>query len=308
MKVILLTLLIAIPISLTAKWEKIESPKSIQNLSNINSGSDFLVGNNNDVFFSFDEGRNFQKVASFPQNSKFGSFYDTEHLYKSKNGKYFFMTIDSLYELDTSNYRYKVFNIGYDMITKEYFSEKVGDGFLDEQYFVVVNQIAENEYENNFVKFEVDDSISMKIVGDLETGFNPIRSNTGDYLTYFKNSSSYISLYKPIEPERLAYYTSVESTESRNYLWTNAPYPQPTNTKVKVDIWWDSQLPINTDDIEIYNLQGVKVSTSDQLNITKESNWNGNIIWDASNQNPGIYLMKIKHGTETRTRKIIITE
>ena len=31
MKVILLTLLIAIPISLTAKWEKIESPKSIQN-------------------------------------------------------------------------------------------------------------------------------------------------------------------------------------------------------------------------------------------------------------------------------------
>ena len=51
MKTILLTLILIFPLFLSAKWEKIESPKSIQNLSNIKSGTDFLVGCNDDVFF-----------------------------------------------------------------------------------------------------------------------------------------------------------------------------------------------------------------------------------------------------------------
>ncbi len=103
-------------------------------------------------------------------------------------------------------------------------------------------------------------------------------------------------------------YTSVESTESRNYLWTNAPYPQPSNNQVKVEVYWDSGLPFTSDDVEIYDLTGIKINTEGQINIIKESTWKGNIIWDASNQNPGIYIMKITHGTETRTRKILITE
>ncbi len=103
-------------------------------------------------------------------------------------------------------------------------------------------------------------------------------------------------------------YTSVERTEDRNYLWTNPPYPQPSNNQVKVEVYWDSGLPFTSDDVEIYDLTGVKININGQINVKKENNWKGNIIWDASNQNPGIYIMKITHGTETRTRKILITE
>ena len=103
-------------------------------------------------------------------------------------------------------------------------------------------------------------------------------------------------------------YTSVETTESRNYLWTNPPYPQPSNNQVKVEVYWDSDLPFTSDDVEIYDLTGIKLNINGQINVIKENNWKGNIIWDASNHNPGIYIMKITHGTETRTRKIIITK
>ncbi len=103
-------------------------------------------------------------------------------------------------------------------------------------------------------------------------------------------------------------YTSVETTENRNYLWTNPPYPQPSNNQVKVKVYWDSELPFTSDDVEIYDLTGTKLNTDGQINVIKENNWQGNITWYASNQSPGIYIMKITHGTETRTRKIIITE
>ena len=106
----------------------------------------------------------------------------------------------------------------------------------------------------------------------------------------------------------LGIYLSVERTEDRNYLWTNPPYPQPSNNQVKVEVYWDSGLPFTSDDVEIYDLTGVKININGQINVKKENNWKGNIIWDASNQNPGIYIMKITHGTETRTRKILITE
>ena len=103
-------------------------------------------------------------------------------------------------------------------------------------------------------------------------------------------------------------YTSVETTENRNYLWTNPPYPQPSNNQVKIKVYWDSELPFTSDDVEIYDLTGTKLNTDGQINVIKENNWQGNITWYASNQSPGIYIMKITHGTETRTRKIIITE
>ncbi len=103
-------------------------------------------------------------------------------------------------------------------------------------------------------------------------------------------------------------YSSVEKTENRDYLWTYPPYPQPTNNIVKIDTYWDSGLPFTEEDIEVYDLTGVKIKTENTLSIQKESAYNGKIIWDVSSQQPGIYIMKITHGTETRVRRIMVVE
>ena len=256
----------------------------------------------NEIHLSTDGGKNFKLVATPPISG------DILSMKKSKNGRYFLITINGVFELDTNDYSYKNVNFGYELINIDFYSEIVGDGYFEEQYYFVYTKITDTLYDAYIVKFSVEDSILMKKVIKIESTLIPIRNKADDYLIYYKNTGANFNMYIPIEPERLSYYTSVESTESRNYLWTNPPYPQPTNSQVKVKVYWDSELPFTSDDVEIYDLTGTKLNTDGQINVIKENNWQGNIIWDASNQNPGIYLMKITHGTETRTRKILITE
>lgn len=123
----------------------------------------------------------------------------------------------------------------------------------------------------------------------------------GDKIIFLSNKAIY---YRDLED--LGISLSVENTEKRNYLYTFPPFPQPTKNEVKINTYWDSALPFTTEDIEIYNLSGVKINTTDKLRIIKETNYNGHIIWDTSNEEAGIYIVYIKHGTESRTRKVMV--
>ncbi len=106
--------------------------------------------------------------------------------------------------------------------------------------------------------------------------------------------------------EELGITLLVEKTEERNYLYTFPPFPQPTKQEVKISTYWDSALPFTIDDVEIYNLAGIKINTENKLSINKETNYNGHIIWDTSGEQAGIYIVNIKHGTETRTQKVMV--
>ena len=100
--------------------------------------------------------------------------------------------------------------------------------------------------------------------------------------------------------------TSVESEIERNYLYTYPPYPNPAKSEVKVLFYWDINLPMSTDDINIYDLSGKKVITDSNLRIEKQANHYGNLIWDCSSVQPGIYLINIKHGTEEKAVKVVV--
>ena len=145
---------------------------------------------------------------------------------------------------------------------------------------------------------------------ELNDGLSSLaRGNRGEFLLYSDKilfcSSSGI-FHRNLD--ELGITLSTEKTETRNYLYTFPPYPQPTNNIVKIDTYWDSALPFTEKDIEVYDLTGVKIKTENTLSIQKETNYNGKIIWDASTQQPGIYILKINHGTETRIRKIMVVE
>lgn len=97
----------------------------------------------------------------------------------------------------------------------------------------------------------------------------------GDKIIFLSNKAIY---YRDLED--LGISLSIENTEKRNYLYTHPPFPQPTKNEVKINTYWDSALPFTIEDIEIYNLAGVKINTTDKLRIIKETNYNGHIIWD----------------------------
>jgi photosystem II stability/assembly factor-like uncharacterized protein len=107
--------------------------------------------------------------------------------------------------------------------------------------------------------------------------------------------------------EKLGIKTSVEeNTENNNYLYTFPPYPNPARGEVKVLFYWDINLPMNVEDISIYDLSGKKIDAEHTLSLEKIGNHYGNLVWDCSATPSGIYLINIKHGTEERTVKVMV--
>jgi photosystem II stability/assembly factor-like uncharacterized protein len=100
--------------------------------------------------------------------------------------------------------------------------------------------------------------------------------------------------------------TSVEAQTERNYLYAFPPYPNPAGGEVKVLFYWDINLPMNVEDISIYDLSGKKIDAEHTLSLEKIGNHYGNLVWDCSATPPGIYLINIKHGTEERTVKVMV--
>jgi photosystem II stability/assembly factor-like uncharacterized protein len=102
-------------------------------------------------------------------------------------------------------------------------------------------------------------------------------------------------------------YTGVEKVENRSYLYTLPPYPHPTNKELKIHTYyWDNNIQLTNDNIEVYNINSEKINIINNLNIVKTGINEANIIWDVSNQNPGTYFVKIKYGSETRFQKVLI--
>ena len=100
--------------------------------------------------------------------------------------------------------------------------------------------------------------------------------------------------------------TSVESEIERNYLYTYPPYPNPAKSEVKVLFYWDENLPMTTDDISIYDITGKKIDAIGNISLVKQESHYGNLIWDCSSAQPGIYLINIKYGTEEKSVKVVV--
>jgi hypothetical protein len=294
---------------------------SIQILSAfVDNKNKLYVYGNRDLFTSeFKE----DKLGIYQFNEETGEFdfimscplYESTfdlNMFQNKKEEIFISPKGYLYKLDFNIKNYELITNSFDeMFTQSEFLEN--GSFIEDQKVIDLSKIEENgitKIRRKILKFETD--MNYQILEEFATTTNDrymYPSNTNiDYEVYYKNNGIYGSYFKPIEPERLEYYKSVKKTETRNYLWTNPPYPQPTNSIVKVETYWDSGLPFTEKDIEIYDITGIKINTENTLTVQKESIYKGHIIWDASSYKTGIYIMKITHGTETRVRKIMVVE
>ncbi len=262
------------------------------------------------LYFSEDNGKTFELKQTFEFNSKIKAYNFTDaHIIRNKSNELLLINNHQIIKLNEEDYSYEIdefekeINImNYD-ISKKYIEDLVFNftHIIDSTWDRTAH-IGKIIYTNDEIQFNTLRSISIQGTNTLL----PFFFEDGSILMYGTDGN--FKFYFPIEPERLEYYSSVQKTEKRNYLWTEPPYPQPTNNIVKIDTYWDSALPFTEEHIEIYNLTGIKINTANTLSIQKESNYNGKIIWDASTQHPGIYILKINHGTETRVRKIMVVE
>jgi len=99
-----------------------------------------------------------------------------------------------------------------------------------------------------------------------------------------------------------------EQTEAKNYLYCYPPYPNPTTNIVRSLIYWDTSIDIENDDIAVYDIFGNKVAGKENITIDKQNTYSGLLTWDCSNVPDGIYLIRVVHGTKTRTMKVIVSK
>jgi hypothetical protein len=150
------------------------------------------------------------------------------------------------------------------------------------------------DFGNNFIEFNFGfDGKDTKDFKDLDIIDNKI------ILTFYRNI-----LYLSLEELGIE-YTSVENTEKRNYLYTHTPFPQPTRGEIKIKTFWDSGVSFSPDDVNLYDINGSLIDIID-FKIINDTYNTGHIIFDTSNLNPGVYFVKINHGTEMKVCKILV--
>lgn len=155
-----------------------------------------------------------------------------------------------------------------------------------------------SDFGETFVEYPIDTSLIKK----LPIGFQDFIIQD-DYLL----ATSFEGIWRAkLSDLGIEAITSVESETENNYLYTYPPYPLPAKSEVKVLFYWDINLPMTVDDISIYDLSGQKILTSGNLRLEKQASHKGNIIWDCSSAQAGVYIISIKHGTEEKSVKVIV--
>ncbi|MFC2130078.1 T9SS type A sorting domain-containing protein [Bacteroidota bacterium] len=99
-----------------------------------------------------------------------------------------------------------------------------------------------------------------------------------------------------------------EQTELKNYLWAYKPYPIPAINYVNTQIFWDTSLDIENDEINIYDFYGNKVANKKDITIDKITSYSGLLKWNCSAFSSGIYLIHIQHGTRVWTIKVMVNK
>lgn len=135
------------------------------------------------------------------------------------------------------------------------------------------------------------------------------------YRVFEKFDSTFISMFSYEKGTPGMYWlnpnaspSSVEDfqTEDMNYLYSYPAYPMPASNEVRTLVYWDLSFDTEKYDIAVYDLLGNKVSDAPSIRIEPHTAFSGNVIWNCSGVEPGIYLMRIKHGTEAKTIKVMV--
>ncbi len=91
------------------------------------------------------------------------------------------------------------------------------------------------------------------------------------------------------------------------YLYFFPPYPLPAvKGNVRAMIYWEPKIDIDNDEIIVTNIYGGKVSGRENITIDKKTAYSGYLVWDCSKVETGIYFINLRHGSTSRTLKVIV--
>jgi len=320
--------------------DNIENNLSIKDLFLLNNDTLLITNFNNGVYLSY----NFNNVAvplvtEFPDiNSK---LYKVNNIFR-QNNNIFYVGEGTILESDIylKNWKSYTTNINSNVIVNDFSKDKEGLFAVLEQRITGNPSKTDLFYSNNEgdswvtlkEKFNDYGSIRFKNVLNINK-YVLISTDRGIYFSK-DNGKTFNDLNVGINKESMLYggdfyledekiifcsaggiyYVTledldmnlkVENTEKRNYLYTFPPFPQPTRGEIKIKTFWDSGVSFTQDDVNLYDINGSLIDIID-FKIVNDTYNTGHIIFDTSNLYPGVYYVKINHGTEMKVCKILV--
>jgi len=250
---------------------------------------------------TLNSGKSFNVIKKYSPSSTFVQYKDLE----APDGKLVcfvnFNQTDSIVTLDIFNttnmsvetfYQYKV--------SPNYDENCIAIDFNDNVYYIAIEDTL----------FYTDD------IFDRSKWNHYLLPKGGRILKKFQKFDSTFIAYYMDEKRTMGLYNlklnnnpaSVEDfqTEDMNYLYSYPAYPMPASNEVRTLVYWDMSFDTEYYDIAVYDLLGNKISDANSIRIEPQTAFSGNVVWNCSGVEPGIYLMRIKHGTEAKTIKVMV--
>ena len=91
-----------------------------------------------------------------------------------------------------------------------------------------------------------------------------------------------------------------------DYLYAFPPKPLPAKKSVRTLIYWSTNIKFDINEIIVVDINGYVVSHKDQISIDPLTSYSAYLKWDCSGVIPGIYLIKIRHGSQSSSIKVVV--
>ncbi len=258
---------------------------------------DLIFLNTNDAFLNSDT------ITKIKKN-----YFEKFKKVKFQNDDYL---IYLLYDTDKSFYSLELLNLKNNIIIKLY-------------------EIENNDLYSDIINFDVYQdkiyiSIGNKLLHFKGTLENPEwdeyslpKNGMIDNYMYIQNNFLYckysddkndLNLYRIEIVDSLVNSVEIDVENEVNnseYVYLYEPYPNPSNSVINTEVFWSNSFDIVNADFGVYNLNGEKISNSTNLTLERLNNNKGNIKWNCTGVPSGTYLIKIQHGNNTKSVKVVV--
>jgi hypothetical protein len=270
-----------------------------------------IIDSTSQIIYSNNGGKSWDIIHKYPLNEIIGEVFNIE----VKGRKYLALTHFDYSKYPTSNI---AFLDVVDIETNEYFrlmKWDVDDILEYGLYGLAITSDSGKAYisfqDSLFVTDDLFNKTNWRYFLLPEDGrvITPLKKfGNKFYCRYKDNNTPYTNNTFWLQPldSIISGLENTKNVEEVTYLYTMPPYPNPTRSEVTAKFYWDSRIDIDNSEIAVFDLNGNKVSGKENLILEKLNEWSGNIKWNCIGQPKGTYLIKIQHGNNTKTVKVVV--
>ena len=125
-------------------------------------------------------------------------------------------------------------------------------------------------------------------------------------LAEFSDAKRTLGHYKITLDNTISVKTENIENSQIAHFYAAKPYPNPANNTVKVKVYWDANYKLENAWMSVYDILGQDVGSKQELSVNNIQAYSGEIIWDCSLVNSGIYFIVLDYLGQMRSIPVVV--